>query len=239
VWQFQGPFHIDSSPAVVGGRVYVGSGLSRTYRRTEVVCLDAASGAVVWRTPVELPAWGSPVADGDQVFVGLGNGRLNRSVEPPEVPAGALLCLDAATGRPRWRHAVADGVLARPTVAAARVYFGARDGYLYALGRHDGSVIWRTAADGPVVTAVALSRNRVYAAAATGQLKALDAATGAVTWTYDAGARTRTRPQLFAAPVARQDPAGTCVYLGAELRNAVNSAAAVFCLEERADGREP
>jgi len=40
LWKFAGPFHVDSNPAVVGDRLYAGSGVSRTNRLTEAWCLD-------------------------------------------------------------------------------------------------------------------------------------------------------------------------------------------------------
>src|SRR3546814_14631899 len=53
---------------------------------SDLVCLDARTGNPVWRTPVHLPAWGNPLVVGDRVYIGLGNGRLNESVRPPETP---------------------------------------------------------------------------------------------------------------------------------------------------------
>src|SRR5262249_54009841 len=137
-WHYKAPVHVDASPAVVGGRLYVGSGVSRAFPAPEVFCLDAARGAPVWRTPTDLPAGGPPAGAGGRVLVGLGNGRLVRSAAPPEKPAGALLCLDAATGKPCWRHDAGDAVHARPAVAEDRVYFTSRDGACYAVGRGDG-----------------------------------------------------------------------------------------------------
>src|SRR5437764_287368 len=130
-WQRQGPWHIDTSPAVEDGLVYVGSGLSRRRDRLGCLCLEARTGSVLWEEPTALPVWGSPAADGGQVFFGLGNGRLDRSAQPPDRPAGAVLCVEAATGQSLWRCRVPDAVLARPAVDSARVYFGARDGHAY------------------------------------------------------------------------------------------------------------
>ena len=45
----------------------------------QVICLETATGKPVWRTPVNLPAWGSPVVAGGRVFVGLGNGQLTQA----------------------------------------------------------------------------------------------------------------------------------------------------------------
>jgi outer membrane protein assembly factor BamB len=235
VWHFRAPVHVDTSPAAAGRFVYVGSGVSRTRTSPAVYCLEAATGTTVWRRPTDLPAWGSPAVDGDRVFVGLGNGRLLQSAAPPERPAGALLCLDAATGEPVWQYPVGDGVFARAAAAGGRVTFGARDGACYCVDR-DGRPCWKTDLGSPVVTRAALAGGRAYVVASRGPAACLDADTGRVLWTFDVAAGTRTTPQLVSSPaVATVEEGGKVrrrIYFGAELKNPVNSAAVLYCLEE-------
>src|SRR5262249_36387991 len=124
-WHFHEPLHVDSSPAVTNGRVFAGAGISRAHKKPEAFCLDCETGKVLWRQPTDLAVWGSPVVDEGKVFFGLGNGRLVESVQPPEVPAGALLCLAADSGRECWRFSVGDAVLAQAALDGGHVYFGA------------------------------------------------------------------------------------------------------------------
>lgn len=230
-WQFQGPFHIDTSPAVANGHVYAGSGLSRRWQNTEAFCLDADSGRVAWREKTELPVWGSPAVDGDHVFFGLGNGRLDKSAEKP---AGAVLCLDRATGRRLWQFPVADGVLARPAVNAARVYFGARDGFAYCLDRHAGTLVWKQPLGSPVVTQPALDGNTLYLAASRGVVCRLDAANGTPVWSFDVARYSQSSPLLYSSPVVADallpGGRGRQVLFGAELQGALASTAALFSL---------
>jgi outer membrane protein assembly factor BamB len=174
--------------------------------------------------------------DGGQVFVGLGNGRLGNSAEPPEQPAGAVLCLDAQTGQPLWRQDVADGVLAQPVVDARHVYFGCRDGRGYCLDRRDGRRVWEQDLGSPVVTRPALADGRVYVVTTEGRVYRLDAATGQVGRTFDVARHSRTRPRVFSSPavVPDQDAAGPHyrIYFGTELRTAVQSAAVLYCLRD-------
>ncbi len=234
-WQFAGQWHIDVSPVVVDGRVYAGSGVSRLYRMTEIFCLDAASGRPLWRTPSELPVWGSPVVDGGQVFFGTGTGRLIRSAEPPDKPAGALLCADAATGQLCWTAHFADAVFGRPAVDAERVYFGGRDGCCYCLDRRDGRRVWQTDLGSPIVTRPALVEGRLTIVASAGQIACLDAGNGQVVWTFDLASHTQTRPQLLSSPlVVRENEAmgGRLLYFGSELKNGVRSTAVLYCLRQ-------
>jgi outer membrane protein assembly factor BamB len=235
VWHFRAPVHVDTSPAASGPRLYVGSGVSRTRKSPAVYCLEAATGKEVWRRATDLPAWGSPAADGDRVYVGLGNGRLLQSAEPPERPAGALLCLDAATGQPLWQYPLADGVFDRPAVGGGRLYFGARDGACYCLDR-DGGLCWKTDLGSPVVTRTALAGGRAYVVASRGPAVGLDAGSGRVLWTFDVGALTRTAPQLLSSPAVVGTEGGghvrRRVCFGSELKGPVSSAAVLYCLED-------
>ncbi len=234
-WHFHGPFHVDTSATVVGGRLYAGSGISRKYKQTEIFCLSIGDGTVVWRRPTDLPVWGSPAVDGDQVFFGLGNGRLIKDVAPPAKPAGAVLCVAAATGRTEWRSDVPNGVLARPAVDGQRVYFGARDGYCYAVDRRDGRQCWRADLSSPIVTRPALLGNDLFVVATGGRVARLDTETGQVRWVFDVAAASQTQPQLFSSPTAvgAEGADHHRLYFGAELRMpSASSFALLYCLQD-------
>jgi outer membrane protein assembly factor BamB len=231
IWQFQGSFHIDSSPAVVGDDVYVGSGVSRKYAERKIFCLSLETGKPVWSRSVDLPVWGSPLADREHVIFGLGNGRLDTGPTPPEKPAGAVLCVEAKTGQTVWRYNVDAGVLARCTTDGEHVYFGARDGYCYCLDIHDGRFCWKRELASPVVTSPAVLDGRVYVMASGGVIYCLDAGTGERLWRLDLAAETGTKPQLFSSPVAINDGNQHLIYFGAELKNPVSSAAMLYCLK--------
>jgi outer membrane protein assembly factor BamB len=249
VWHYEG-LHVDASPALVGGRLYCGSGVGDVYRDTAVFCLDAANGKEVWRVPVDLPAWGSPEVSGGQVFFGLGNGNF---YESDKKPAGALLCVEAATGKRTWRYDVPDGVLDRPAVDRESVYFGSRDGHCYCVDRHEGRFRWKQDVGSPVVTAPALARSlegvavgrdgssycpttAVYAAGAAGVVCCLDPHSGAPQWTLDVAKHSKTQPELFSSPAVTvvRDPKGErrLLYFGTGLNNGQSKAAALYCCED-------
>src|SRR5262249_7063263 len=102
LWIFQGDrgLHVDAHPLVVGGRVYCGSGVGDVNRETSFFCLDAATGKRLWQLPTDLPVWGMAAVEGKHVYVPLGNGNF---LESAEKPGGAVLCLDAETGRRLWQ----------------------------------------------------------------------------------------------------------------------------------------
>jgi outer membrane protein assembly factor BamB len=241
LWHFHPGLHVDTSPAVEGGRLYAGSGVSLAHSRTEAFCLDAATGGVLWRAGTDLPVWGSPVLAGAEVFFGLGNGRLTQDAAPPEKPAGAVLCLDARTGGVRWRRGLAGAVFSRVAVGADRVVAGCRDGRCYCLDRRDGRVLWAAGVGSPVVTRPALVGGRVYVAAFGGRVCCLDAGDGTTRWSFDTAAGTQAQARLVSSPAVVEEAGGGArrIYFGAELRTVVNSAAVVYCLEEKRQGEQP
>jgi len=130
----------------------------------------------------------SPVAVGDVVALAGDDGR--------------ILCLDAATGEPRWTSWTGARVFAAPTLTDGRVFVGSSDGYVYALDAANGRQLWRFRAapvqrnmrafgylmsTWPVNSGVLVEDGVAYAAAGIvdrdgTHVYALDAATGKIKW---------------------------------------------------------
>ena len=231
VWQFNDQVHVDTSPALADGRLFVGSGVSGRVPAGCLLALSAKSGKVHWRIPTELPAWGSPVADGKQVFFGLGNGSLTQS-DPN--PAGAEICLDAETGQRLWLCPVPDAVFGAAAVDSNRVYFGSRNGFLYAVDRIDGRVIWKENLGSAIVTTPALRDGKLYVVASGGGVACLNAADGRRLWTFDVAAHAQSAVQLLSSPLVIDDiEAGRHrIIFGGELKLPSASAAVVYCLRD-------
>ncbi len=246
VWQYPPLPHegrllrIGSSPVVREGRLYAGSGVDRNRKddpgETAFLCLDAATGKLVWKVPTDLPCWGAPVVSGNEVFFGLGNGDI---FDDASNPAGAMLCALAGSGKVLWRRDVANGVLEKPAVDKERVIFGCRDGHCYCLNRANGDVLWKTFLGSPVIACPALARNTltaktasVYALATAGKVCCLDPASGEIEWTYS----VPSTPYLSAAPtvVVSRTVEGDRrhLYVAATLDNPTSGRPVLYCLED-------
>jgi outer membrane protein assembly factor BamB len=235
-WHFRGPYHFDSSPAVSGQRLFAGSGVSRTHRTMEALCLSTRDAGIHWRFPTSLPVWGSPALAGDEVYFGLGNGRLQTPAPPPEKPAGALLCLSSETGQRRWCYNISDAVLTRPAVGPGRVYFGARDGNCYCLDRRTGELSWKQDLASPVMTNPALVGDRLYVIASAGRVCCLDADTGRIEWTFEVARHAGAPAQLYSSPAvisaAGENGPSRRIVFGAEIEVPGRNAAVVYCLRD-------
>ncbi len=223
-WQFNEGLHVDSAPCVMNGKVIVGSGPSRRFQTLAVVAIDAKLGREVWRRPTDIPAWGAPRAANGRVYVGLANGRLN---EAAQHPAGALLCLDERDGRELWRVPAGDAVFQQPTLDGDRVYFGSRDGHLYAVRADSGDALYKVPVGGPVIAAPAVDAGAVYVATTGGVLKAFDAADGRERWAYDLRRGHPVEPIVYGAVRA----AGGRVYVAAEIKTGAGSVATLYCVQ--------
>jgi outer membrane protein assembly factor BamB len=210
VWGFPS-FHIDTTPVVRGGSVYVGCGIGDTFRETALFSLDAGKGKPRWRYPTDLPVWSRPVVAGGFVYAGIGNGRLNES---DDRPAGAVLCLREKDGEEVWKRRLSDGVLGRLEADRRHLFFGCRDGSFYCLRRSDGAQVWRRGMGSPVVAGPAVQvhpsgeapAERLYAASLGGYLACLEPATGKLIWGRDLADRSKAGVELIATPALEVQP---------------------------------
>lgn len=169
--------HSDSSAAVAGERVFVGT----AYGDNAVVCLDLNSGKKLWSQPQDLPVWGHAAVVGDEVLVGLGNGTFGQS-DPH--PRGAVVALGATDGRAIWRRELPDSVNTSLMLTGDQVLLGCRDGRVYSLDRQQGGIGWKAACGVPMLSSLVLQDQTVLATGGDGYLHALDLGSGREFWRY-------------------------------------------------------
>ncbi len=158
-----------SSPCVVGGVVYFGSGDGHVY------ALDARTGALRWKYATGDVVHASPaVADG-LVLIGSWDHW--------------FYALDAATGALRWKFATGQdpdihnqvGISSSASVVDGTVYVGCRDGHLYALDEQTGRRRWAFSTQGAWVSGSPVVADGVvwFGSGSDKRFLALDARTGA------------------------------------------------------------
>lgn len=159
-----------SSPTVVDGVLYIGSGDQHVY------ALDAATGRLQWAFATGDVVHASPAVVDGVVYVGSWDRN--------------LYALDAASGRERWRYTTGNdttiynqiGLASSPAVANGFVYVGGRDGRFHAVDAKTGHGRWTVNNNGGwTIASPAVHGGVVYFPTSDGRrLKAVDAVTGAV-----------------------------------------------------------
>jgi outer membrane protein assembly factor BamB len=157
----------ESSPLVVGGRVFVGS------QNGTVYALSAKTGHIRWRYYAGGPVKGALAYSRGRVFFGD--------------YGGSVTALRARNGSVAWRAGGYGQIYATAAVAFGRVYVGSKSGSVYALSASHGRRLWSRGTGGyvyaaPAVGAVKGMRPAVFIGSYSGQFMALSARSGAVLW---------------------------------------------------------
>ena len=157
-WRFMTDAPIFSSPAVVGGQVYLSTGDRR------IVALDAEAGGLIWEYEVNSPVNSSPAVAGDLLFVGLRDGR--------------VLALHKDTGEIQWEFRTGGPVYSSPAVHLGVLYVGSGDSRLYALDAMTGEERWSYLTGGWVTSDPAVNHDVVAVTSRDRYLYLIDIGTG-------------------------------------------------------------
>lgn len=170
-WTFKTGGRVYSTPLIIGGAVYFGSGDQHFY------ALEKQTGVLKWSIKTEGPVHSSATVSGDLLYFGSADGALyavdrntgklawkfNSNGErmnglwdyyqssPAVVDElvywgsgdGHLYAVDAASGALKWKFDTGDIVHASPVVSGDKVFIGGFDGHMYAFNKRDGSLDWK------------------------------------------------------------------------------------------------
>lgn len=229
VWSYVTKSHVESSPVIADGRVYIGAG-DDGYYCFRLEPDERGKPVVEWhlRGDNYRDAETSPAVAGGSVFFGLG------------VNGHALVCADAATGKELWRVATPSPVFTAPALSGGKVFVGmghgnvvrseeeviadTRDrlhkegksesevaeltkdmnvnGAVWCVNQSTNRVEWKFQTDRTVLGGVAVEGDRVFAATRAGTVYALGPDGREV-------ARWEARVPIIASPAATPE----CVYV--------------------------
>jgi len=167
-WTYTTGGFVFSSPAVVDGKVYVGS------RDNKVYCLNALTGTQAWNYTTGNWVHSSPAVVDGKVYVGSWDNK--------------TYCLDGSTGALIWSYTTGDRVSSSPAVVDGRVYVGSWDNKTYCLDATTSVLIWNYTTGGPLApSSPAVVDGRVYVGSGDNKIYCLDASTGTLIWNYTTG----------------------------------------------------
>ena len=175
LWSWEAGEPIESSAAISGGAVYVGTAAG------ELVSLDLASGKPRWRyKTAEAVGESSPAVDSGVVYIGD--------------LAGSLHAVNAADGKALWTFKTGGEIKSSPVVAEGKVLIGSYDGHLYAVDARKGSLAWRYATEGPVHATAAVANGLALISGCDGVVRAIRVKDGSQAYQVKVGAYTGASP---------------------------------------------
>jgi len=192
-WRFTANAAIESSPTIVGGKVYFGS-FDRYWH-----CIDANTGTQIWKF--------GPTGWRVRSSAAVVNGRVYTGADD-----GFVYCLDANTGTSIWnascpgagaalsvqQYGTPANFRSSPNVVGGKVYVGSSDGLLYCLDANSGQKIWTYNTKYPLGSSPTIIDSDLYISGSNGTLYKLDT-NGNYKWQWD-------------TPAARTDFVGTPTY---------------------------
>jgi outer membrane protein assembly factor BamB len=218
LWDFAADSHTESTPCVVGGRLYCGAGDDGLF------CLEATKGNKVWQFP-SFHIDASPVVVGDRVYAGCGMGDTYKMT--------ALFCLDTKLGQPLWRCNTELPVWGRPVVRGGFVYAGTGNGRLnesderpagvvLCVRATDGEEVWKKKMPDGVLGPLAADRRHLFFGCRDGYFYCLRRMDGSQVW------RRRMGKAVVAGPALEAHPSGEAA---AERLYAVSMEGYLACME--------
>ncbi|MFC3691642.1 PQQ-binding-like beta-propeller repeat protein [Chenggangzhangella methanolivorans] len=206
---------VQTTPAVSGGRLYVGDGEQAFY------AFDAATGKQKWRASLSCSAYSvSPIVAGGAVYFGCDDNRLysltaktgarrwSTDMKGPLVAAaatdgknvfatnnyGVLTALAAKTGQVKWTTKLQILSVATPAVVDGTVYV-TDAGAVWAFSAKNGKRRWKSAPLGATGGSPAVGEGVVAVTDSNG-VYAFDARTGKTRWTFQTATNLNATPAI-------------------------------------------
>jgi outer membrane protein assembly factor BamB len=176
-WTFTTGKAITSSPAVVGGIVYVGSQDNNLY------AINATTGAQEWKF-----ATGNSIVDSSPAVY---NGAVYIGSTDDY-----LYSINATTGVLNWKFKTGAAINSSPAVVNGTVYIGSTDDSVYAVNASTGVQVWKFTTGNQVLSSPAVSQGIVYVGSYDNSVYAINASTGTQLWKYTTGGK------VFSSPMA-------------------------------------
>lgn len=215
LWLYQTGGFITSSPAVLDGKVYIGSGDNKLY------CFDMMNGDILWDFTTGGYITASPAVANGKVYIGSQDTifycldsedgsqiwefdtdfmiESSPTIKDGKVifgSSGALYCLDADDGNQIWDYETKSIILSSPAVYAGKVYFGLNSGEFLCLDFADGDFNWKYTTSKSIESSPAVYDEMVYFGSNDEFFYCLDADDGDLIWNYNTSGKVQSSPAI-------------------------------------------
>jgi outer membrane protein assembly factor BamB len=215
VWKYKGPGDLfwPGWPVVADGKVYATTGqaagvdpITGEYSKSEFACLDAYTGNLLWKLPIEAyaPRESTAIAYGNLYLIPgyIEINTMNSYTVPGEVWAIGSQSWSmwrhdpehTGTGQSgptnltlRWKFTAGGAIISSPSVVDGRVYVGSVDKNLYCLDALSGRLVWNFTTGSPITSSPAVADGKVYIGPDDGYVYCLHAKNGSQIWKSYAG----------------------------------------------------
>lgn len=209
-WSFKTGGPVKSSPAIVDGRVFVGSDDQHVY------ALGLGDGKKVWAFKTEGPIESSPLVLAGRVYIGSSDGFLYALdaasgklvwkhetgdkilgapnwVKAPKGDATWILagsydyklhCLDAVTGKSNWVYETGNYINGSPAVSDGVTVFGGCDALLHVISLAEGTKIKEVEAGAYIGGSAAMADGKVFVGHYENEFLCIDTIAGKIAWSY-------------------------------------------------------
>jgi outer membrane protein assembly factor BamB len=174
LWTYTTGFFITDSPAIVNGKVYIGSDDEFFY------CLNADTGKRIWYNSIPGGTSScSPCVVNDRIYMGT--------------TYDYFYCWDADTGEEIWKFYKGYGSSRSPAVSNGKVYIPYHEGnnipIIYCLNANSGDVIWQKTFPDGIISHLTYYDGKVYASLnySYGKIFCLNGENGETIWENDTG----------------------------------------------------
>jgi len=153
IWNCTTGDSVKSSPAIVYGKLYVGSEDGYIY------ALNATTGEQIWNFPTGEPVISSPAIDENVVFVGSENMK--------------VYALNATDGNEIWSNQTGGQVISSSAIAGGMVFVASVDGWLWSVNKTTGVLKWKFRAEMSFESSPAVADGMVFIGSFDGKIYAL------------------------------------------------------------------
>jgi outer membrane protein assembly factor BamB len=196
-------WHVDGPVALAGDNVLAASAFLPTEKVGDraVFCLNAKTGEIRWRTPLEQNPWAGPSVSGKTIVVGTSSIGYDYNVL--KGAKGDVVALNLDDGKIKWRKPVKGGVLSTVALTKDLVVATATDGKVRAYDLGEGSPRWVYDGKNPFFAPPALVGDVAYVCDLKGVLHAIDCGSGQPLWTMDLGTHPDAKApgMIYGGPV--------------------------------------
>ena len=184
-WQYLTDSASALPPTVAGTHIYLPLVGGR------VLCLDRATGALLWSSDPG-GVISAPIAvAGNSVFIAT-----SRVADDGSVAGGSLRAVDSATGLTVWVKDYQRPFTSSVVAGADRLYIGSADGAFYALSSKSGDVLWKVETQDIVRGSALVTDHAIYFGGDDGAVRAIEPERGQLIWKFQTGGKVGGQPSI-------------------------------------------